>query len=146
MEILKELKVAKDEVNRLDAELKVAKARYDSLNAEAVQQFLDGGLQGVNWDGNLFSLVEESWYSFNPAVPDEKRKEFLREHQLDFLIKETINPTALKSQLRVLAESVGKDELLSHAIENDSEYIPILNVFEKAEIRIRKAVPKKSKI
>lgn len=146
MEILRELKAAKAEVSRLDAELKAAKALYDSLNAEAVQQFLDGGLQGVNWDGHLFSLVEESWYSFNPAVPDETRKDFLREHQLDFLIKETINPTALKSQLRVLAEAIGKDEILSHTIENESEIVPILNVFEKAEIRIKKAVPKKSKI
>lgn len=146
MDILKELKAAKDEVARLDAELKKAKEHYDSVNAEAVQQFLDGGIQSHNFNGYLFSLAEENYFSFNPEIPEETRKEFLRDHQLDYLIKETINAASLKRELKVLAEAIGKEELLSIPFESEDKQIPILNVFEKAEIRIKKAVSKKSKL
>lgn len=150
MEILEQLKQAKDEVNRLDTELKKAKEVYESINQEAVQQFLDGGIQSHNFNGYLFSLAEENYFSFNAEIPDETRKEFLRDHQLDYLIKETINAASLKRELKVLAEAIGKDELLAIPFESESEegvkQTPILNVFEKAEIRIKKAVQKKSKL
>lgn len=90
---------ARADVERLDAELKKAKAKVDQCERDVLDLYVENGWQNVRCNGRTVSLVKRTY-----ARPIPEHREALiaamREEGYGDLVKVDVNPSTLSSLVR----------------------------------------------
>lgn len=125
-ERLKDLKAQKkageDHVKALNAEI-------EKVDQQLVESMIETEMQSFNKSGSVFYLNTKTFAS---AVADRKPElfEWLKENGYGAMVQETVNAMTLAAWVR---------EQLEEKPELPEELQPLLNVYEKTTVGIRKA-------
>lgn len=120
---------ARDEKDRLDAELKEANANLLRLKEHLVEAMLEDETDSVGRNGRKYSLVSKTKYS-KRADRQEELYERLESVGLGDIIQRTINANTLNAAMNQMAD--GDPENIDPMIRE------CLNVYEFTDISVRK--------
>lgn len=124
------LKQKRDEKKEIESKLKELNTEIEAVEAQLFQLMLEEEIQSFQRSGYTFYMQVSPY----PSVLPEKKEEFynwLKENGYGSLIQETINHNSLRAWVKEILEENG-DEL-------PEELQPILKIFEKQTVGIRKA-------
>jgi hypothetical protein len=111
------LSAARADLDDLDERKKIAKKRYDYLSQVIVPERMDAeGLKQITIEGIGRVNIRSDIYCNTPSANRELVKEWLREHDLEDIITETVNGSTLKAFVKEQMQKRGgeyPDMLLS---------------------------------
>jgi hypothetical protein len=88
------------EKDALEGRIEAIKQRLAELKIDLVQQFMDANVQNIQVGDRKVYLARNLWASFYPADDLDCGLDIFRKHQLDWMIKPTVNGKTLSSWVR----------------------------------------------
>jgi len=124
------LKQKRDEKKEIESKLKELNTEIEAVEAQLFQLMLEEEIQSFQRSGYTFYMQVSPYPSVLPEIKEEFYN-WLKENGYGSLIQETINHNSLRAWVKEILEENG-DEL-------PEELQPILKIFEKQTVGIRKA-------
>lgn len=106
-DLLEKYVAAEKEKRRVEAQLQEAKKNLSKIGEQVLDMFETTGLQNLKLDDGVTIALRTDIRARIPADKREEAYEAFKEHGMDGLVKETINPKTLESWVREYADVNG---------------------------------------
>ena len=128
-ELADQYQAAKDNAERIEAELQDAKAFRDNLKGRLIDAMLEEETDSIGRNGRRYTVCAKTKYS-KAAGADDQLFDLLREQGLGDIIRETVNANTLQAAMKQLAEDNGG--------ELPEEYRECINEYNYTDISVRR--------
>lgn len=122
-------------VKALEEQLKVAKAEYDAARMNALDHYIEQGVDLMHYRGFTTFLHQQDLASLvngEDGTKDNAHKA-LKKNGLGWMVKPTVSPKTLSSWV---SEQPVDEKTMEHILPEALK--PFIKIFRKKEIRIRK--------